>query len=219
MTARGSSVHLPRIGARWPAALASAAEGSARSLHAPMAQDRPCHVLALRKRDVLASVGRTANLPRLRTRRDAGRESPPRAPAARAVPGTRSGPRKSHRSCRRPTSPAPGSAPPAGSRGRWRAGAHDLLDALHQLGREAFGRLVHQDQRRVGHQGAPDRQHLLLAAAERAAGIVEPLGELRKLGQHGVERPVLAARLRAPGARGRRARWSAARGSRAPRAI
>ncbi len=42
---------------------------------------------------------------------------------------------------------------------------------------QAFERLVEQKQRRIGHQRARDRQHLLLAAGELIAEIAPPLGE------------------------------------------
>jgi hypothetical protein len=43
------------------------------------------------------------------------------------------------------------------------------LDLLHEARRKAFRGLVHQDQVRVRHERAADREHLLLAAAEVAA--------------------------------------------------
>ncbi len=61
------------------------------------------------------------------------------------------------------------------------AEAHQhLLDLGDDDGREAFGRLVHDQQLRVGQQRARDRQHLLLAAGELAAAIVLALGEARE---------------------------------------
>src|SRR5213078_2033944 len=41
-------------------------------------------------------------------------------------------------------------------------------------------RLVHQQQRRIAHQGAADRQHLLLAAGDLVAAVVLALPEARK---------------------------------------
>jgi hypothetical protein len=70
--------------------------------------------------------------------------------------------------------------------------AHDLLDALNQFRRKPLGGLVHQDQRRIGHQRPPDRQHLLLTAAQRTAGIVQAFGELGKLLQHLLQIPAFA---------------------------
>ena len=46
--------------------------------------------------------------------------------------------------------------------------------------REALERLVEQQQRRVGHQRARDRQHLLLAAGQLVAHVGAPLGEARE---------------------------------------
>ena len=55
------------------------------------------------------------------------------------------------------------------------AGAHDLADHFHQLlhdyWREALHRLVEQQELRVGHERARDRQHLLLATGELVAEI------------------------------------------------
>src|SRR5204863_3689031 len=47
-------------------------------------------------------------------------------------------------------------------------------------GREPFERLVHEQERRVAHQRAPDGEHLLLAAGDLVAPVVAPLGELRE---------------------------------------
>ncbi len=41
-------------------------------------------------------------------------------------------------------------------------------DRFHQHGRQAHRRLVHQEQARTGHQGAPGGQHLLFTAGESA---------------------------------------------------
>ena len=69
---------------------------------------------------------------------------------------------------------------------------HDLLRLLHEARREPLRRLVHQDQLGIGHERAADSQHLLLAAAEQAAGMINSLGELGKLLQHLVEVPALS---------------------------
>src|SRR5207302_3104488 len=45
-------------------------------------------------------------------------------------------------------------------------------DRLHQHRREAFRRFVQQHHARVAHQGAPDRQHLALAARQAARQVV-----------------------------------------------
>src|SRR6185295_17948250 len=54
---------------------------------------------------------------------------------------------------------------------------------------EPFGRLVEDQQQRIGEQRAADREHLLLAARELLAAVVEPLGEARKRRQDALERP------------------------------
>src|SRR5215510_13046036 len=46
--------------------------------------------------------------------------------------------------------------------------------------RQAFGRLVENEQPRVGHQRPADHQHLLLAAREQVCHRVEALGEARE---------------------------------------
>ena len=48
----------------------------------------------------------------------------------------------------------------------------DLEDLAHEQGGQAERRLVEQQEAGLGHEGAPDHQHLLLAAAQvaRAAG-------------------------------------------------
>src|SRR5262249_48273294 len=62
--------------------------------------------------------------------------------------------------------------------------AHDPLERRDQLldddGREAFERLVEQDDARIEHERAPDREHLLLAAGELVAEIAAAFGEARK---------------------------------------
>src|SRR5262249_20327536 len=55
-----------------------------------------------------------------------------------------------------------------------RDGAADLG---HQLRREPFGGLVHQQHARVAHERAADREHLLLAAGQRAGELGVALGE------------------------------------------
>ena len=61
--------------------------------------------------------------------------------------------------------------------------------------REAFERLVEQQQRRIGHQRARDRQHLLLAAGELIAEIAPSLG---KAGKQIVDRLAGPSGRRAP---------------------
>jgi hypothetical protein len=69
----------------------------------------------------------------------------------------------------------------------------DLLqevgDLMHQLRRQPFGRLVDHDQRRIAHQGAADRQHLLLAARQHLAVYVRALAQIGKHLVHVVHRP------------------------------
>src|SRR5262249_38621335 len=55
---------------------------------------------------------------------------------------------------------------------------------------EALERLVHQQQRRIAHQRAADRQHLLLAARELVTAIAAPLGERREKVVDPGERPL-----------------------------
>ena len=55
--------------------------------------------------------------------------------------------------------------------------------------RQPFERLVQQHQRRIGHQRARDRQHLLLAAGQLIAHVAAALGKTRKQLEDGVEIP------------------------------
>src|SRR5713226_4618701 len=54
---------------------------------------------------------------------------------------------------------------------------------------QALGRLVHEQHARIAHQGAPDRQHLLLAAGEETGGLVQALLQPRKKITYPFERP------------------------------
>ena len=57
------------------------------------------------------------------------------------------------------------------------AQAHQhLLDLGNDDGCKPFGRLIHDQEARIGHQRARDRQHLLLAAGELGASVVLALG-------------------------------------------
>src|SRR5207237_2220834 len=62
--------------------------------------------------------------------------------------------------------------------------AVDVLDRLEDLldedRREAERRLVEQQHPRLGHERAPDREHLLLAAGERSAELRGPFLEARE---------------------------------------
>ena len=55
--------------------------------------------------------------------------------------------------------------------------------------REAFGRFIQDQQFRVGHQRAADREHLLLAAGELVAHVAAALGEPRKQRMDFLQRP------------------------------
>src|SRR5437016_1157799 len=56
--------------------------------------------------------------------------------------------------------------------------------------RQPLGRLVQQEELGVAHEGAPDRQHLLLPARERARALALALAEPREEHVHSLERPV-----------------------------
>src|SRR5439155_3077063 len=63
--------------------------------------------------------------------------------------------------------------------------AMDLpADVGHQLRHDALGRLVENDQLRLHHQAARDREHLLLPAGQRAARLARTLLQARKTLQH-----------------------------------
>ena len=64
-----------------------------------------------------------------------------------------------------------------------------IPDFVADQRREAFGGFVEDQQPRIGHQRAADRQHLLLAAGQRAAHIAAALGEPRKQRVDLFERP------------------------------
>ena len=68
----------------------------------------------------------------------------------------------------------------------------DLADLRDHARHQAFGRLVQQDDLGLEHHRAGDRQHLLLAARQRAAGLVAPLGQHREIGEDLVEQLLLA---------------------------
>ena len=71
-----------------------------------------------------------------------------------------------------------------------------LLDLCDDDGGESFGRLVHDQEARIGHQRARDRQHLLLAAGELASAIVLALGEAREGVVDALDRPRATAHAR-----------------------
>src|SRR5439155_10723606 len=59
--------------------------------------------------------------------------------------------------------------------------ADDLADLRDHPRHEPLRRLVQQDDLGLQHHGAGDREHLLLAARQRSAGLVAPLGEHREI--------------------------------------
>ena len=76
-------------------------------------------------------------------------------------------------------------------------------DLLHHERREAEGRLVEQQEPRPQHQRARDRQHLLLAARQRAGLLPPPLLEAREIAVRRASKS--ARRRRGRGAYRRRA--------------
>ena len=71
-------------------------------------------------------------------------------------------------------------------------------DTARDQGREAERGFVQQQQARAAHQGAADRQHLLLAAGKGAAALEQALLQPRKQRQHAFE-PGFALGLAAVG--------------------
>src|SRR5262245_12072352 len=63
----------------------------------------------------------------------------------------------------------------------------DREDLLDQDRRQPHRGLVQEQQFRPAHQRASDRQHLLLAAGQRAAGLLAPLGEAGEQRVHPIE--------------------------------
>ncbi len=55
-----------------------------------------------------------------------------------------------------------------------------LLDLRHNHRRKTLGRFVHDQELRIRHQRARNRQHLLFAARELGAAVVTPLGQARE---------------------------------------
>ena len=68
-----------------------------------------------------------------------------------------------------------------------------IKNLLHQQRRQAERGLVKQNEPRPAHQRAADRQHLLLAAGERAAALVAAVAQPRKQREHAFEVGVEAA--------------------------
>ena len=71
--------------------------------------------------------------------------------------------------------------------------AQDDRELVDDHGCETLARLVEYQQRGVRHQGAADRQHLLLAARQRGTRRVGPLAQDRKQVEHAIEGPGLVA--------------------------
>ena len=65
--------------------------------------------------------------------------------------------------------------------------ADRVEDLPHDQRRKAERGLVEQQQARARHQGARDREHLLLAARQRAAALVQPLLQAREQREDALE--------------------------------
>src|SRR5262245_2694357 len=70
--------------------------------------------------------------------------------------------------------------------------AYCAADLVDDDGREPFRRLVEQDARRVAHQAAADREHLLLASGNLRGRALARLGEVGKEREHPVGAPPAA---------------------------
>src|SRR5262249_55865970 len=66
---------------------------------------------------------------------------------------------------------------------------HAAPDLLSHKRREPFCRFVENEEHRIGHQRAADREHLLLAAREPAAQVSRSLLERWKLRENPLRRP------------------------------
>src|SRR5262249_8357408 len=64
---------------------------------------------------------------------------------------------------------------------------------LDQLRRQSLGRLVNDDEVGITHQGAADREHLLLTAGENACLVVAALGQIGEQIEHVLKRPAAGA--------------------------
>src|SRR5688572_4233131 len=78
--------------------------------------------------------------------------------------------------------------------------ADHLADVSYERGRQALRGLVHENDPRAGHHDARNREHLLLAARERLARLVEALLQPGEVGEYALE-TLLPQRGRAPGER------------------
>ena len=76
-----------------------------------------------------------------------------------------------------------------------RSRCKDLDNLVDDRGLDALGRLVEKNEARLAAKAARDRQQLLLAARQRAAGAVEQRLEARKLLQHRRDGILLGAAL------------------------
>ncbi len=76
-----------------------------------------------------------------------------------------------------------------------------LPDLLAHQRREPLGRLVQDQQVRVGHQRAADGEHLLLAARKLVAHVVRALGEPREKLEHSAWGPGIGPRRAVAGKR------------------
>src|SRR6478672_734153 len=60
----------------------------------------------------------------------------------------------------------------------------DLVNLRDHARHQPFGRLVKQDDLGLEHHGPRNGEHLLLAARQRAAGLIAPLAEHREIVEH-----------------------------------
>src|SRR5258705_4632239 len=72
-------------------------------------------------------------------------------------------------------------------------GLNDSPDFSSDEWGKAFGRLVQDQQRGIGHERSSDREHLLLAAGELLAAMRESLGESWKSVKNTIECPLVTA--------------------------
>src|SRR5215471_810779 len=71
--------------------------------------------------------------------------------------------------------------------------AQKLADPLHDDRRQPFARLIEQEKRRIAHQRAGDRQHLLLAAGQPACNALSQRLQERKDLIDARDRPLVLA--------------------------
>jgi len=63
-------------------------------------------------------------------------------------------------------------------------GPDDVENHFHDEGRQSERGLVHHEELRFRHQGAPDGKHLLFPAGKRPSLLPHPLPEPREKGEH-----------------------------------